>query len=234
VAEFRLRQAIPSLALIAVLPTCFKDINSPVDDVGISLGMRGVTEIGFLMLGDRDTVRAMAWISGWPPIVKFDSDTAPERFQYSSSAPSVAQVDTRGVVTAANAGVTTLHASSEGVVSNPLILTVWPRAARLLVKPEAISAAVGDTLTVTVSAVDERGTEVPGVPFTIRPDTTWWAIVSPPREGNWNLRTPLVLHPTAKMAGRVRLLPVAMHERATGALRANPVSIYIHGLDRAS
>jgi hypothetical protein len=228
VAKSRLRQTIPSLALIAVLPTCFKDINSPVDDVGISLGQRGVTEMGFLMFGDRDTVRAMAWISGWPPIVKFDSDTARERFQYSSSAPSVAQVDTRGVVTAASAGVTTLHASSEGVVSNPLILTVWPRATRLLAKPEEISAAVGDTLAVTVTAVDESGYEVPGVPFTIRPDTTWWAIVSPPREGNWNLRTPLVLHPTAKMAGRVRLLPVAMHERATGALRANPVSISIH------
>jgi len=227
-AKSRVRQTIPSLALIAVLPTCFKDINSPVDDVGISLGMRGVTEMGFLMLGDRDTVRAMAWISGWPPIVKFDSDTAPERFQYSSSAPSVAQVDTRGVVRAASAGVTTLHASSEGVVSNPLILTVWPRATRLLATPEQVSAAVGDTLMVTVTAVDESGTEVSGVPFTIRPDTTWWAIVSPPREGSWNLRTPVVLHPTAKMAGRVRLLPVAMHERATGALRANPVSISIH------
>jgi hypothetical protein len=228
VAKSRLRQAIPSLALIAVLTTCFKDINSPVDHVGMSLEPRGITEMGFLMLGDRDTVHATASISGWPPIVKFDSDTAPERFQYSSSSPSVAQVDTRGVVIAASAGVATLHASSEGVVSNPFILTVWPRATRLLAKPEAVSAVVRDTLTVTVTAVDESGSEVSGVPFTIGPDTTWWAIVSPPREGSWNLRTPVVLHPTAKMAGRVRLLPVAMHERATGALRANPVSISIH------
>jgi len=228
----RFVRSIYSVLLIAALPTCFKDINSPVDSVGITLGWPGIAVTGYLMVGDLDTVRAQAWINGSAPfvapIVKYDSDTAPQRFQYSSSASSVAQIDPRGVVTAASTGVANLHASSEGVVSNSLILTVWPRATRLLATPEEVSAAVGDTLTVTVTAVDENGTKVSGVPFTIGPDTTWWAVVSPPREGDWNLRTPVVLHPTAKMAGRVRLLAVAMHERATGALRANPVSISIH------
>lgn len=223
--NLRLSRTIPSLVLIAALPPCFNDINSPVDAVGITVGIQA---IAFLTLGDLDTLRAMASISGWPPIVKYDSHTAPERFQFSSSAPGVARVDSKGIITAVSDGVTTLHASSEGVMSNPIVLTVSPRAARLLANPEAISAAVGDTLTITVSAVDDSDIAVAGVPFTIMPDTTWWAVVGPPREGDWNLRTPAVLHPTAKMVGRVRLLPVSMHDRAAGALKANPVSIVIH------
>jgi hypothetical protein len=228
VANFRISRALLSLALIVTLPTCSKDINSPVDTVEMSLGLRGVVLMGFLTLGDRDTVRALASISGWPPIVKYDSDTAPERFHYSSSMPAVAEIDAKGVLTAASPGVTTLHASSEGVASNPLVLTVSPRAARLIAQPGEISAALGDTLTIAVSAVDETGIAVVGIPFRIGPDTTWWAVVSPPREGDWNLRTPIVLHPTAKMVGRVRLLPASMHERAAGVLKANPVSVVIH------
>jgi hypothetical protein len=98
----------------------------------------------------------------------------------------------------------------------------------LVATPAAISAAVGDTLAITITAVDDSDIAVPGVAFTIMPDTTWWAVVSPPREGDWNLRTPAVLHPTAKMVGRVRLLPVTMHVRGADAIKANPVSIVIH------
>jgi hypothetical protein len=223
--NLQLSRTIPSLALLAALPTCFNDINSPVDAVGLLLG---TTDIGFLTLGDRDTVHAVASINGWPPLVKYDSHTAPERFQFSSSVPGVAQIDSKGVITAVSGGVTTLHASSEGVVSNPLVLTVSPRAARLVATPEAMSAAVGDTLAITITAVDDSDIAVAGVAFTIMPDTTWWAVVSPPREGDWNLRTPAVLHPTAKMVGRVHLLAVSMHERAADALKAEPVSIVIH------
>jgi len=193
--------------------------------------MRGITETGYLMVGDLDTVRAQASINAWaplvPPIVKFDSDTAPQRFQYSSSSPSVAWVDRRGVVTASNPGITTLRASCEGVTSNQLVLTVSPKAARLVARPERISAKVGDTLTITVTALDANGSSVVGVPFTVRVDATWWAVVSPPRE-SWTLTTPVVLHSIARMAGRVRLLTVSMHERATDALQARPVSVVVH------
>ncbi len=45
---------LPSLALLATLPTCSKDVNSPVDHVGISLGLRGMTEMG---LGAAESAR---------------------------------------------------------------------------------------------------------------------------------------------------------------------------------
>jgi hypothetical protein len=214
-----------TLALLSGLLEC-RDINSPVQGVGIELAPNGA-QLVFLDVGDVDTVRARAYVGGWPSIVKYDSDTVPELFQYSSSAPQVAQIDRRGVVTAISPGATILHASVEGVQSAPLPLTISLPAARLLAEPTAISARVGDTLTITVTAVDGSGRAVTGVPFSIFPDTTWWAVVSPPVEGAWNLRTPLVLHPRAKMSGSVKLLAVSLHEPSAESLRAIPVAVAV-------
>jgi hypothetical protein len=74
-------------ATLAVLiaPLECKDINSPVQDVAIELAPNGA-QLVFLTTGDIDTVRARAYVGGWPSIIKYDSDTAPERFQYYSTA----------------------------------------------------------------------------------------------------------------------------------------------------
>jgi len=192
----------------------------------IELGGVG-SELGFLTIGDIDTVRAQASVAGWPGKIKYDSDTAPQRFEYSSSNPQVARVDSRGVLTAVSQGVTTLRASIEGVQSHPLTLTVSPVAAQLLAEPGSISAATGDSLTITISAVDGNGHAVIGVPFNIFPDTAYWSVVSPPAEGSWNLRTPMTLHLTAKTEGTVRLMTGSLHERLAEALRAVPVAIAV-------
>jgi Bacterial Ig-like domain (group 2) len=212
-------------ALLIALPAC-SDINGPVQAVMIELGPSGA-QVGFLSIGDIDTVHARAGVAGWPAKIKYDSDTEPQQFEYSSSNPQVARVDSRGVITAVSRGVTTLHASIEGVQSFPLSLTVSPVAAQLLAEPGAISAAAGDTLTITVTAVDGDGHAVIGVPFNIFPDTPFWAVVSPPFEGNSNFRTPMTLHLTAKTEGTVRLLTVSFHERLAETLRAVPISIAV-------
>jgi Bacterial Ig-like domain (group 2) len=213
------------LALLIALPGC-SDINGPVQAVMVELSPGGA-QVGFLTIGDIDTVHAQAGVAGWPAKIKYDSDTAPQLFEYSSSNPQVARVDRRGVITAVSQGVTTLHASIEGVQSFPLSLTVSPAAAQLLAEPGAISAAVGDTLTITVSAVDGNGQAVVGVPFNIFIDTPFWAVVSPPFEGYSNFRTPMTLHFTAKTEGTVRLMTGSLHERLAESLRAVPISIAV-------
>ncbi len=134
-------------ALLMAAPSC-RNINSPVEGVGITLGLPGQVSHGWLTVGDVDTVRAQGYVGGWPSILKYDSEMGPERFTYSSSAPHVAQVDRKGIVMAISSGLTMLYAAAEGVRSGPLKLTVAPPAVRLLAEPATISATVGDILAI--------------------------------------------------------------------------------------
>jgi hypothetical protein len=217
--------SLANVILLCVLTGC-PDINSPVDDVSIGFTPAERT-LGFLSVGDSETVHAQATIRGWPPIVKYDSRTAPTEFRYFSTDAVVAQIDRNGVIHAISPGTTDLVAAAEGVKSRPVTLTVSQPAAKLLAEPAVVSAVVADLVTISVTAEDVHGGPVTGIPFTIGPDTTWWAVVSPPEEGSWNLRTPAVIHMRAKMAGRVNLLATTLHDRSAESLAALPVSVRI-------
>ncbi|NUO64671.1 MAG: hypothetical protein HOQ11_01560 [Gemmatimonadaceae bacterium] len=117
----------------------------------------------------------------------------------------MATLSATGVLQTRGVGSTILTASFEGMSSQPLRLTVAPPAVELRASPDTIDTAVGDTIALTITALDAAGESVRGVVFRVSPDTSYWAVTSEPREGSWRLETPLVLRMRANRAGRVRL-----------------------------
>jgi hypothetical protein len=195
--------------------------------VGMTLGFPGQVSHAYLTVGDRDTVRAHANTGGWPSRTKYDSANEPTRFQYASSNSSVASVDAHGVVTALSVGATDLVASADGISSLPVRLAVSPPANSLKAEPALVSAQVGDSFAISIRALDSAGKSVSNVIFNVGPDTTSWGLTSRPREGDWQLRTPTVLHFHAKVAGRLRIIATVQNERAASRFKVI-VPIEIH------
>jgi hypothetical protein len=197
-----------------------------VEGVGITLGFPGYISDAFLTVGDQDTVRAQAYTAGWPSHTKYDSSNEPRRFTYSSSNPSVASVNLDGVVVTLSPGTTILRASAEGITSPPLELAVEPPANTLVAEPDSIGASVGQTLAISISAADAKGQSVAGVVFNVGVDTTYWAVTSIPAEGTWKLKTPVVLHLTARLPGRVRVIATVLNERPQARFVASvPITV---------
>jgi len=226
-----LRVGTPILGVFCFLSACHLDgiVFGPSDSVagvGITLSFAGYESDAFLTVGDKDTIRAQAYTGGWPSGTKYDSNNDPRRFTYSSSHPDVASVNVDGVVETHSSGTTSLFVSVDGVTSPPLLLSVSPPAKSLVAEPESVTAVVGDRFTISVKAIDESGASVNGVVFNLGPDTTYWAVTSIPDEGSWKLRTPAVLHLTARLAGRVHLLATALNERPEAQFTTSvPVSV---------
>jgi hypothetical protein len=223
-----LRLAAVAAAVATLTASSCDPTHAPVTGIGVTLGPPGGVAGGVLTVGDRDTLRAQAYTRGWPSIVKYDSESEPTRFTYSSSDPGVATVTAEGVVFTTGTGTTQIRASVDGVVSQPMQLDVVPVASALRAAPSAIDAAVGDTMVVTVTAVDDAGADVAGILFTVAPDTSYWAVIDPPVEYQGRLATPSVLHVRAKQPGTVHLLAYALNERPAARLEAPPVAITVH------
>jgi hypothetical protein len=83
----------------------------------------------------------------------------------------------------------------------------------LVAKPDSIAASVGQTLAISISAADAQGQSVAGLVFNVGVDTAYWAVTSIPAEGTWKLKTPVVLHLTARIPGRVRVVATVQNER---------------------
>ena len=198
----------------------FGSPDDPVAAVGITLGFPGSTSDAFLTVGDNDTVRAQAYTGHWPSYTKYDSNNDPRRFTYSSSNPAVASVDLDGVVETHSAGTTTLSASVDGITGQ-LLLSVSPPAKSLVIEPESVTVNLGDKFTISVNAIDTSGAPVSGVVFNVSVDTTYWAVTTIPDEGSWKLRTPALLHLTARLAGRVHILAYALNERPDAQFTAS-------------
>lgn len=211
-------------ALVIVLCSCnWPDLTSGNDHIAgiyLGIGYSGFTSDVFLTLGDRDSLQAQAFSGGWPHRTIYDSSVEPGRFRYWSTNPAVATVDSVGHVTTLSVGETALRASVAGMASESIRLAVSPPASALVAEPTAVSARIGDTFTVSIKALDSSGRSIPDVIFNMGLDTTWWAITSEPLEGDWKLRTPLVLHFTAKIAGSVRLIATVQNERAESRFQA--------------
>jgi len=195
--------------------------DGPVAAVGITLGFPGYVSDAFLTVGDQDTVRAQAYTGGWPSHTKYDSDSDPRRFNYTSSNPSVASVSLEGVVHAVAPGSTILRVTIDGVSSPPLQLAVEPPASSLVAEPDSITTVVGQTVSISINASDANSQPVTGVIFNVGLDTTYWAVTTVPAEGTWKLKTPAVLHLTARLAGRVRVIATVQNERASARLAAS-------------
>ncbi len=87
-------------------------------------------------------------------------------FTWSSSAPNIATIDTSGVATGLDVGETKITATSEGVTSSPVTLTVTPVVASVSISPASGSIKVGETLQFTATAKDSKGNTISGAIFT--------------------------------------------------------------------
>jgi hypothetical protein len=88
-------------------------------------------------------------------------------FTWTSSATSVATVNTNGLATGVKAGTTQITASASGVTSSADTLTITaPAVATIAVSPSSPSIAVGATQQFTATAKDSGGNTISGVTFT--------------------------------------------------------------------
>ena len=87
-------------------------------------------------------------------------------FTWSSSAESIATVDTSGSVTAVANGVATVTATSDGVAGNADVTVAQEVATVAVTPPTASLTARGDTIRLTAGARDANGHAIAGVTFT--------------------------------------------------------------------
>ena len=197
-----------------------------VAGVFIGIGYTSYTSDEFLTLGETDSLQAQAFSGGWPTRTIYDSSIEPLRFRFLSSNPAVATVDSVGHITTLSVGETDLTASAAGMTSAVIRLAVSPEVIVLVAEPDTISARVGETFAVSIKALDKEGRSRAGVIFLAGLDTTYWALTSPPFEGDWKFYTPTTLHFQAKLPGRVRLILTVQNHRAESRFQAIvPVSI---------
>jgi len=123
------------------------DVNISVDAVSLSTA------------GENVTLNAVAVDDEGFPIPGVD-------FTWRSSDEAVATVDDAGVVTAVGSGIAFVTATTEGVSSDPVTVTVRLPIADIDVQPPGISfSTIGEKQTLTATARDASGAVVPGVVF---------------------------------------------------------------------
>jgi len=84
---------------------------------------------------------------------------------WSSSAPAVASVSGTGLVTAASNGSTLIRASAQGVLSDPVVVTVAQVADATIITPTSVAmGAIGSTRQLTAASADSSGAAIPGSP----------------------------------------------------------------------
>jgi hypothetical protein len=212
-----------ALLILSLLSCNAPDLTSSqakVAGVFIGIGYSSYTSDEFLTLGERDSLQAQAFSGGWPRRTIFDSSIEPGRFRYFSTNPGVATVDSLGHITTLSVGETSMTASAAGMTSPTIRVSVSPEVIALVAEPDTVSARLGETFAVSIKALDVAGRSAAGVVFNAGLDTTWWAITSPPLEGDWKLHTPATLHFPAKLAGRVRLIMTVQNHRAESRFQA--------------
>ena len=83
---------------------------------------------------------------------------------WSTNRPPVATVTSTGVVTAVSAGTATITAASEGRSATATIVVEPPAVDRVDVTPASTTIKVGDSVRLTASVYDSRGSVIPGAP----------------------------------------------------------------------
>ena len=130
--------------------------------VDAAFGFSGSESDAYLALGDVDTLLAQASAGIFLPELLCDSRKAPSCFSFSSSNPAVATIDTAGIVKTRGTGTTLLRVSYKGIDTTSIRLTVTPAAVALRAAPESVDVAVGDSIAVSITALDTSGVSVAG------------------------------------------------------------------------
>jgi hypothetical protein len=112
-----------------------------------------------LTVGDTTHLVAEALHNGFPALINTSEDQ-PTRFIWKSSAPDVAPV-TNGTVRALQLGTVTISATTQGVTGEQEFTTDQP-VDSLLITLSSVTPHLGDTVDITVQALDSLGQPMVG------------------------------------------------------------------------
>ncbi len=88
-----------------------------------------------------------------------------QSFTWSSSDPSVATIDAKGVATGVGLGSTDITAEDGTIVSAPVIIRVSATVSGVTLSPLSATIAPGQTLQFTATAQDSSGNNIPNSQF---------------------------------------------------------------------
>jgi hypothetical protein len=110
-----------------------------------------------LFVGDTIQVVATAKfaVSGSDPEFRYPSDKFPDKYNWNSSNPFAATVDSRGVVRGIAEGTTNLSATFEGVTAT-FALRVIPAVASLELSPASATIKALDTVSFQITPLDAQ------------------------------------------------------------------------------
>lgn len=100
----------------------------------------------------------------------------PSGVVFSSLTPNVVSVDTIGFVAPVSIGTGTIQARINGIKTTSTVV-VLPKVVSIAFDPTPLTGAVGDTLLLTASALDNRGQLASGTAYTFRASDPSRAIV---------------------------------------------------------
>jgi hypothetical protein len=203
------------VAVVAMAGCC----DDGVHTVNISLRPDIITLPSYVWVGDTVTVSAVAGTASemFCYRVLYTAVNQPTRFTYSSTDTSVTTLSERGLLRARTIGLSSLRAHSAGVTSYELPVVVAPavKAFRLTAVPNA--AQVGDTISITIDALDDLGKQVVGAQIQTwinRSTDSLATFVSLPRPERplTTIPTPLTVRLRTLRSGRVTLIVTAPRE----------------------
>jgi hypothetical protein len=218
----------------ALCGACSACCKSGIRSVDLSLRPAGADYPSYVWLGDTLTVAAVA---GTDPHefcyhALYSAVDQPTRFAYQSTDTLVASIDDHGLLRARSLGSTFLSARSAGAQSSALPVIVAPSVGALRLTSAPPTLNVGDTVAVSVDALDTLGNRIQGgqINFNLaRPLDSVVAFVSPPRSQPpyATVSTPLTLRLRALRPGDATLVVEAPHEVPWSQLRPT-ASIVVH------
>ena len=153
------------LAAAALSATSGCEIPDPLDEARWSVSAPLSDQ--HIAVGDTATLHASAHYCDFVTCPSIRSDSAPERFLWESFHPATAEISERGLLRAraiGTAGLKVTFLARNGRVPVPFTVIVVPHIAGITIRADRDTARVGDTVAVTVRAVDESGATVFGAP----------------------------------------------------------------------
>jgi alpha-amylase len=158
---------IPTSAICIALACAFAIACSSDDsltDPNAPMGLAITVQPSAVTIAVSDTVTAADASRLTLEATSLGKPVTTPRAEWTSSNPSVATVDSTGNVRAIAFGTATITARVNGAKATTTV-TVTQRVAAVKLSPSSLLGLVGDTITVTASAVDVAGVLVPGTAY---------------------------------------------------------------------
>jgi uncharacterized protein YjdB len=196
------------------LAACAADTTNPFAPLGLELSL--TPPVDTIFVGDTLTGANSAQFT--VSATSFGSVvTTPAGIEWTTSDPTVASVNSSGVILAQGLGSATIKARINSSTADAIIV-VAPRVTRLTTSISSFTNFVGDTVQFTASALDRDGVLVPGTAYTFTSDDPTVATVTSPSN-----RTARVVFLKTGLA-KVTVRASGKTASVSGTIQVRPVS----------